>query len=82
MSEYERYRETLAKIAELVNAAVNEDGYAVNGGSDRNGTSGRDESERRSACILRQLPEHLQADAAKRVKTRIERYIFPDCCKR
>lgn len=65
MSEYERYRETLAKIAELANAAVNEDGNPVNGGSDRNGSSGRDESERRSACILRQLPEHLQADAAK-----------------
>lgn len=65
MSEYDRYRETLARIAELASEAISESGSADNGGGRDNGSSDRDSFERRSACTLRQLPTHLQEAAAR-----------------
>jgi Astacin (Peptidase family M12A) len=64
MSEYEKYRETLARIAELASAAINENGSTNNGGRDK-GSSDRASQERRSACTLRQLPPHLHETAAR-----------------
>lgn len=59
MSESERYREALAKIAEVANAAVN---YNYNGGGNVNNNT--------PDCVIRTLPKHLLVKAAE-VATRI-----------
>jgi hypothetical protein len=65
MSDQDKYRETLARIAELASSTINGNGSATNGGDRDGGSSDRDSYERRSACTLRQLPSHLHEAAAR-----------------
>lgn len=65
MSEYERLREALAKIAEVANAAVNENDFSDYDDNRDDGASDESSNRGRDACALRYLPKRLLVTAAK-----------------
>ncbi len=61
MSEYDRYREALARIAELANSAIASGNLPENGRLQDNGSA----AEAKHSCTLKFLPKSLLVPAAK-----------------